>query len=137
MLERRFFVCACQLMCNLAVLYLFEWKIFAYESENKKNLEQGMIQKIIQVLILTAFLFTSYHRVIGSDDDESFYFANGNNNKFFFNTRKNCQPNYYFDVEYFKCRLCDGNFNLMTNELSEFEFMLILINLAFKYCDYL
>jgi hypothetical protein len=24
MLERRFFVCACQLMCNLAVLYLFE-----------------------------------------------------------------------------------------------------------------
>lgn len=79
-----------------------------------------MIQKIIQVLILTAFLSTSYHRVIGSDDDESFYFANGNNNKFFFNTRKNCQPNYYFDVDFFKCRLCDSNFHLMTNELSEF-----------------
>lgn len=74
-----------------------------------------MIQKIIQVLILIA----SFSTAIGSDDDENFYFANNNNNKFFFNTPKNCQPNYYFDVDFFKCRLCDSNFYLMANEQSE------------------
>lgn len=73
-----------------------------------------MIQKIIQVLILITFLST----VIGSDDDESFYFANSNN-KFFFNMRKNCQPNYVFDIDYFKCRLCDANFYLTATELSK------------------
>lgn len=81
-----------------------------------------MIQKIIQVLIVTAFLSTSYHSAFGSDDDENFYFANGNN-KFFFYSRKNCQPNYYFDVDLFKCRLCDGVSHLMTNELSKFMAM--------------
>ncbi len=76
-----------------------------------------MIKKIVQVLIFSLFLSTA----IGSDDDENFYLANGNNNKFFFVTQKNCQPNSYFDVEILKCRLCDSNFHLITNKLSELE----------------
>jgi hypothetical protein len=69
-----------------------------------------MIQKviIIAVAIITALLAAC---ASGSDDDESFYYAS--NNKFFFNTRRSCQSNAVFDVDYFKCRLCDGNFHLL------------------------
>lgn len=75
-----------------------------------------MAQIMLKILFLTVFLlsFTS-----GSDEDENFYFAN-NNNKFFYNSRKNCQPNNYFDVDFFKCRLCDPNFNLIATQQSEF-----------------
>lgn len=51
----------------------------------------------------------------GDDNDDNFYFAN-NNNKFFFNSRKNCPTNYYFDIDFFKCRLCDPNFNIVAAE---------------------
>ena len=82
------------------------------------NLGQGVIQKIILVSALIT-IFSSC--TIGSDDDENFYFANSNNNKFFANSRRNCQPNYYFDVDYFKCRLCDGNFHLTVSKQSEWH----------------
>lgn len=74
-----------------------------------------MTQILFKVLFLTIFLLSFSN---GSDDDENFYFAN-NNNKFFYNSRKNCQPNYYFDVDYFKCRLCDPNFNLVATQHSD------------------
>ena len=75
-----------------------------------------MKQFALKFLFLTTFLLTL---TSGSDDDENFYFANSNN-KFFFNVRKNCQPNYFFDVDYFKCRLCDPNFNLIASRESKF-----------------
>ncbi|KAG5680865.1 hypothetical protein PVAND_010346 [Polypedilum vanderplanki] len=68
-----------------------------------------MLQKIIVIIVLIVIALTSC--TIGNDDDESFYYAN--NNKFFANNRKSCQLNSIFDVDYFKCRLCDGNFHLM------------------------
>lgn len=109
--------CVCQLNCATLQFLVI---LFMLESE---NMVQVMFQKIIQVLVvhvlITALLSTSYHSVKGSDEDENLFFTHGNNNKFFFNTRKNCQPNYYFDIDFFKCRLCDGNFLLMTNDLSE------------------
>lgn len=88
------------------------------------SISPTMTPNFVRVLILTA-LFTSF--ASASDDDENFYFAN-NNNKFLFNTRQNCQPNYYFDVDYFRCRLCDPNFNLMATEQSEFDGKSIFIS---------
>lgn len=71
-------------------------------------------------LLLTLFILNiCLLQYTTSDDDENFYFAN-NNNKFFYNINKNCPPNYYFDVDYFKCRLCDQNFNLMASKNSKF-----------------
>lgn len=76
-----------------------------------------MMKIFFQILILTTFVLSFAN---GSDDDENFYFAN-NNNKFFYNSRKNCQPNNFFDVDFFKCRLCDPNFNLIATQQSEFD----------------
>lgn len=49
----------------------------------------------------------------GDDHDE--------NSRFYYNTRMNCQANNYFDIDHFKCRLCDPNFNLVASEQSEFN----------------
>ncbi|CAO1407289.1 unnamed protein product [Diamesa serratosioi] len=71
---------------------------------------------MLKNLLLTLFILSvCLLQHTSGDDDENFYFAN-NNNKFFYNINKNCPPNYYFDVDYFKCRLCDQNFNLMASK---------------------
>lgn len=88
---------------NLSVKFKDSWKV------------KGKMQMILLAFLVVVFIlpFSS-----GDDNDENFYFAN-NNNKFVFNTRKNCQQNYYFDREYFKCRLCDPNFHLMSSARSK------------------
>lgn len=74
-----------------------------------------------RILIAAFFLLTVVTTLTsGNDDDENFYYAN-NNNKFLFNRRKNCQLNNYYDVDYFKCRLCDPNFNLIATETRKFD----------------
>jgi hypothetical protein len=67
---------------------------------------------------IVAIFLTLLHTIHTIDDDENFYFIN--NNKYFFNRMKNCQQNYYFDFNYFKCRLCDENFNLIASGDSEY-----------------
>lgn len=68
-----------------------------------------------RVFVVAFFvLAAATSRTNGNDEDENFYFVN-NNNKFLLNS-KNCPTNYYYDVDYFKCRLCDPNFNLVASD---------------------
>lgn len=64
------------------------------------------------------FLLVSYMlRASNADEnDENFNIAN----KFIFNNGKNCQINQYFDIDLFKCRLCDPNFNLVNSQRGMF-----------------
>lgn len=61
-----------------------------------------------------ALIFIQIFRLTRTiDDDENFYYLN--NNKYFYNKLQNCQLNHYFDLNFFKCRLCDENFNLIAS----------------------
>lgn len=73
-------------------------------------------QKLLLQVILLLFKLVEFTRTV--ENDENFYFVN-NNNKFFYNHLKNCKDKYYFDFNYFKCRLCDENFNLIVAENSK------------------
>lgn len=76
-----------------------------------------MTSKALLAALLLTVSFVSF--TSGDESDENFYYAN-NNNKFLFNTRKNCAPSFFFDLDYFKCRLCDPNFNLIASDEREF-----------------
>lgn len=77
-----------------------------------------MISKISKIsLIISTFLLIII-ATNANDEDEMFYNANNNNN-FFYNDLNTCQPNHILDVDYFKCRLCDPNFNIAANLQSE------------------
>lgn len=74
-----------------------------------------MSSRILQVFVVT-ILFVSFSN--GNDQD--------NNSVFFYNNRKKCSADNYFDVDIFKCRLCDPNFNLKSSKESEFIIRSIL-----------
>jgi hypothetical protein len=82
-----------------------------------------MISKILTILLISTFLFIITTN--GNDEDEMFYNANNNNN-FFYNDLNTCQANHILDVDYFKCRLCDPNFNLVANLQRKLNCFLLL-----------
>jgi hypothetical protein len=90
-----------------------------------------MTTKALLFAVLLAVNFVPF--TSGDESDENFYYANSNN-KFLFNSRRNCAPSNVFDIDYFKCRLCDPNFNLIASDESEFRAG--LWSLFFQLLDY-
>ncbi|CRK99488.1 CLUMA_CG012807, isoform A [Clunio marinus] len=71
-----------------------------------------LMWKLYTVSIVSLILLQySVVLVDGVNNDENFYFANSNN-KFLYKQKEDCENNFYFDFDYFQCRLCDLNFNL-------------------------
>lgn len=61
--------------------------------------------RVLEAFFLLVCLFPSFSS--GDDNGDSFYFAAQFNN---------CPKNFYFDIDFFKCRLCDPNFNIVASE---------------------